>query len=363
MLTCKEIETRMYPNRDKERMGSRNIVADMLHEVARAIGFSLDLLKEDFNKNKAFQFLETDYGEIKEFIETAKSPEGKKLRCKDYKGASGYFIDQVIEFFLMLAEHNGVKQDVLKEQWIKMCVKTECETVRYCIREITDEFEEDIEKHYFVTPYMAEDAFTDDCIPGTAKLVFLQFILGNIDADISDIRGAYWFFKMKYEEKRYKDLHEAGKYLRNLSSEQFEQYKEDIHYHLEYDKALEEDDDLVQMTVKWLNVEDGLGKLQDIKKQRKKLNLILERRNLHAEKIFKRSDNQVKMPAYKQEETVSLSEQFDLAYDYVFESLREYKYYWAYRQKVPMTEDNEMMMEIEFRQRFGTALFPKEDEQ
>lgn len=363
MITCKEIETRMYPDRDKERMGSRNIVADMLHEVARAIGFNMDLLKEDFNKNKAFQFLETDYEEIKEFMEAIKSPEGKKLRCKDYKGASGYFIDQVMEFFLMLAEHNGVEQDVLREQWIKMCVQTECETVRYYIREMTDEFEEDIEKHYFVTPYTAEDALTDDYIPGTAKLVFLQFILGNIDADMSDIRGTYWFFKMTYVEKRYKDLYEAGKYLRSLSPEQLEQYKKDIYYHLEYDKVLEEDDDLAQMTDEWLKIEDGLGKLQDIKKQKKNLEMILARRNLHAENIFKCMNNQVKMPAYKQEERVSLSEQFDLAYDYVFESLREYKSYRAYRQKVPMTEDNEMMMEIKFRQRFGTALFPKEDEQ
>ena len=127
----------------------------------------------------------------------------------------------------------------------------------------------DIEKHYFVTPYTAEDALTDDYIPGTTKLVFLQFILGNIDADMSDIRGTYWFFKMKYEKKQYKDLHEAGKYLRSLSPEQFEQYKKDIYYHLEYDRTLEEDDDLAQMTDKWLKIEDGLGKLQDIKKQKK----------------------------------------------------------------------------------------------
>lgn len=48
MITCNEIETRMYPDRDKERMGSINIVADMLHEVARAIGFNMDLLKEHY---------------------------------------------------------------------------------------------------------------------------------------------------------------------------------------------------------------------------------------------------------------------------------------------------------------------------
>lgn len=359
MITCKEIETRMYPNRDKERMGSRNMVADMLYEVANAIGFNMDLLKEDFNKNKSFQFLETDYEEIKEFIEAAKSIEGKKLRCKDYKGASGYFIDQVVGFFLMLAEHNGVKQDVLKEQWIKMCVQTECEIVRYCIREMTDEFEEDIEKHYFVTPYTAEDVFTDDCIPGPAKLVFLQFILGNIDADISDVRGTYWFYKMKYEKKRYEDMREVGKYLRSLSQEQLEQYKEDIHCYLECDKILEKNDDLTRMIDKWLRVEDGQGKLQDIKNQKKRLEEILTRRNLHMENIFKDRDNQVQMPDYKQEEKVSLSEQFELAYDYVSKSQKEYKSYWAYRQKVPMTEDNEMMMEIEFRQRFGTALFSR----
>lgn len=99
MITCKEIETRIYPNRDKERKGSRNIVADILYEVARAIGFNMDLLKEDFNKNKAFQFLETDYEEIKEFIEAAKSPEGKNFDARITKAASGYFIDQVMEFF------------------------------------------------------------------------------------------------------------------------------------------------------------------------------------------------------------------------------------------------------------------------
>jgi hypothetical protein len=356
-MTCKEIETRMYPDRDKERIGGRNIVADMLYEVAVAIGFNMDLLKDGFNKDKNFKFLEDDYEAFQDFMEAAKSPEGKRLRCKDYKGATGIFIEQMGDFFLLLAAHNGVEPSQLREQWLKICVKTNCEGVRWCIREMTDELEEDIENRYFMTPYIAEDGFTDDNVPEIAKLVFLQFILGNIDEDMSDIRGTYWFFKMKYEENQYRELHEAGDYLRSLSAEQFDQFKKDIHDHLQYDKIIDADDELARMTDEWLKIEDGQGKLQDIKKQKKKFEQIVKRRNHHAEEIFKGMDNRVEMLAAEKKGGFSLSEQFDIAYERIFDAFKEYRSFQAYRDKVPMTEDNEKIMEIEFEQRFGVAMY------
>lgn len=358
MMTCKDIENRLYPGRDKERMGSRNLVADMLHEVADSIGFNIEFLKENFNKNKSFQFIESDYDKIKEFMEIAKSPEGKRLRCKDYAGATGYVIDKTSDFYLLLAEHNGVESAVLREQWLKICVHTKCEIIRCCIREMTDEFEEDIDNRFFVTPCTAEDGFTDDCIPEIAKFVFLEFISGNIDWDISVIRGTYWFFKMKYESMQFEEMKKAGDYLRSLSAEQMEQLKRDIHSRLKYEDTIEKDEDLVKMTEEWIKIEEGQGRLKDIKIQKKRLEKIMDRRNSYVKNMYPNIDKQIEMPEFDWEEEVSFTEQCIIAYNRIFQSYREYKSYQAYRKKNPRTDENEMLMEIEFRQRFKTNLFP-----
>lgn len=352
-MTAKELETKMFAL-DEKRMGSRNMVVDMLSEVATALDFDMTLLKSNMNKDKTYNFADADYDAFVHFMDAAKSKEGKRLRCKDYVGATGSFIEKMQDFFMMLAEHNGVDQEILDEQWLKMQVATDCEILRSYLREITTDFEEDIEKFYFRDNYNTNDIFCDDHIDGVRKYVFLSYMIGNVDAPIEEIRGVYWFYKMHYEQITFDELKLAGEYIRSLSPIQKKQYKEHIRESLHYECLIEKDDQLGEMINKWNTIEEGGGKLQDMKKQKGNLIKILERQDDYAKKIFAKITDE--LPAMQGKAAISLKNQYMKADKNLLNSMKEYRQYLQERKQCPMTEQNERLFEIEFRQRFGSCL-------
>lgn len=359
-ITGKEVENRLYPNRDRERMGSRNVFLDLLEEAADAVGFKMLWLKEDYSKDKPYVFDESDLDSISEMIDSLKGENGRRLRKKNYRNTPGWYIDEVIEFFMSLAIQNGVDDADLWEQWLGMLVTTDCEVIRDGIREMTDEFEYDIVNNFFVVPWNAKDGVQDDHIPPVARLVFLEFILGNIDMPLEDIRGTYWFFRCKYEEDQYQDFRACGEYLRGLTDDQMRQYQAYIWNYLQCESAVDADKELAEKIDFWLDVEDGNGRLQDIKRQKQLLKIICERRNQIAEKFFCSGDGRVNMP--KQNETVeTLSAQYDTAYQRIFTALYEYRNFHEYRLNNPVAEDDKTMLEIGFERRFGEVMVKGEN--
>lgn len=355
-MTCKEVESRLYPNRSLDRMGGKNIVSDLLYEVADSIGFKLNLLKQDFNPNKPFRFLESDYNAIEEFMRIAKTPYGKRLRCNDYKGATGPIIEQVTDFFLMLSEHNGNIQSTLFEQKLAIYLHTDFESVRFHIRQKTGAFEEDIEKNFFIIPYTSKDGATDDYISGMAQLIFLQFILRNPNLSRIHICGVYWFFKLQYEQKQAEKFHDIGKYIRSLLLEEREELRDRLVSEIKCDQAMAEDQDLQKKLDIWLNIEEGGGKLQDMRMQKKRGKEILNSINDYKEKMIKFPVSITDAPSVMNS-PYPLSKQYHEAEELLTKAQREYNTYKAFRRKVPMTSDNESILEIEFYRRFGNLLF------
>lgn len=70
-LNCKEVEAELYGYERKTGDTGKNLVADMLKEIANALGFDITLLKEDCNQNKAFCFQKEDVDIIAQIMKLA----------------------------------------------------------------------------------------------------------------------------------------------------------------------------------------------------------------------------------------------------------------------------------------------------
>lgn len=169
-MNCKEVEEKLYGYHRQLGDTGTNLVANMIHEVSEALGFNSVLLKENCNPSKPFFFQEDDIELLDEFMKLSKSKEGKRLRCRDYKGAGIACITEVTEILSELAQNAGVPLE-----WVVINeLKTEEYTNQYVLRErihsISNVFDVDLNEHFFKL---------DDEMDEIDKQIFLEFLFQN----------------------------------------------------------------------------------------------------------------------------------------------------------------------------------------
>ena len=282
-IDISEVGRKIYGSRYRGR-SNKNLYADLLQEVSSAMGFDLTLLKENRVKAGKYILFEEDLELHREIWEKAKSAEGKRLRCRDYVGAGGLLVDWFMNSLLYLAEKAGAAPELLQAAYLKMMTYTKNIVLRDCIRELTDEFEDDIEHRFFITEgdLEGQHCLDDDYISPEGETAFLQFLIANIDEAMEDIRGTYWFFKMNFEEKeKHRLFDEIGEFKKKDAAEK-EQFKEDMMARLSFDKAVNEDEELGALLREAVEIEEGKGRLQDNKRKKGLAQEIADRLDAHA---------------------------------------------------------------------------------
>ena len=335
----------------------KNLFSDLLHELAVAIGFDIRLLHEDGVKTKRFLFLESDIDDLKALEERMLSKAGKRLRCNDYEGAGGKFVYEMMNMLLTLAEHAGVEDKDLNSQYLHMMIRTDFIVIRERIRMDTDELEADIDERFFVEKGDLEgvDVLEDDHMNGTAKLTFLQFIDAHyLRFGIEDIRGIYWFYKLEMYELYHNDFMEEVDYIKSLTDEEREQFAQYALERIHFDDVVSQDDERNDMLEEFMRIAKGGGKLQDIKKQKKRLVSIFDKDEEKAKGILKtpmpKPDN---MPSKKKVDIVSDYIEKGILLD---KAARKYFSFKNYRLNHPVENKDKTILELDFEKRFGVDM-------
>ena len=222
-LTCKDVEAKIYGYDRQTGDTGKNLVADMLKEMANALGFNITLLKEDCNPNKAFRFQEEDVEIIRGIMTLSKSKAGKRLRCRDYKGAGISCVIEATNAFKLLALHAGISKTQMNLELRKMQEFTNQFVLRELIHSKTNAYDIDLAEYFFAPNSYCQD---DDNMDEVDKQVFLEFLLQNITEKPSDIRGIYWFFKQEKERVEHILFMEEVEKIKNLSPEGLNELKE-----------------------------------------------------------------------------------------------------------------------------------------
>ena len=132
----------------------KNLLADMLNELADVLGFNMLLLREDYSDAKGYMIDEEDIALLAEMVDRAKSSEGKRIRCKDFSQEYADTVDFFITSFLKLAKHNSVSDNTLFEAEYTMHTHTDYVVLKRNIKMNTDKFDEDLEERFFANVVM-----------------------------------------------------------------------------------------------------------------------------------------------------------------------------------------------------------------
>lgn len=351
------VEKKVYEGK-KSAKSNKYLYSDLLAETSRAVGFDLTLLHEDQCKNKRFVFLEEDVEMLKTLKEFMESKKGKRLRCKDYKGAGGDFVYDIIEILYTLGLHAGVSEQEMWDLRLNMLIYTDGIVLKDTIIELSDEFQYDIENYFFIEEGDLDGlhCLDDDHFTGVGKIVFLEYILTHIEMDLSDVRGVYWFYRDYMEDRHHAAFMKEVDYVKSLTDDEREQFKNYLMEQLEYEKLVNNNEEHSNLIYEFLKVENGKGRLQDLKKQKAKLINIFEIEKDVAENIIK-----TKVPQsekyYKKTEARGLVKEYIEAICEVREAEAMFYLWKCYRKKHLVSFEEQTIREIEFKERFGTELF------
>lgn len=356
-LTCKNVEAIIYGYDRQPGDTGKNLVADMLKEMANAIGFNITLLKENCNPNKAFCFQEDDVEIIHEIMLLSKSKEGKRLRCRDYKGAGISCVNKVTNAYKLLALHAGISKRQVNLELRKMQEFTNQFVLRERIRSKTNNYDIDLTEHFFAPNGNCQD---DDNMDEVDKQVFLEFLLQYIDKEPSEIRGIYWFFKQEKEQVERISLMEEVEKIQNLSAESLNEFKDYLRRRIKLDQTLLDDDEYTRKADELINLLEGNGKLQDnrrLKKIEKELQSICDTHIQEAFEVDVESNSQSNSSTQYNCITDDEEKRYNLSQSQLKNAITKYMQLKAYRDSVPLTVENETILEILYKQRFWIPMF------
>lgn len=356
-MNCKDVEAIIYGYNRQTGDTGKNLVADMLKEMANAIGFNITLLKENCNPNKAFRFQEKDVEIIRKIIMLSKSKKGKRLRCRDYEGAGFWCVVGAINAYKLLALNAGISKTQVNLELRKMHECTNQFVLRELIRFETNDYEIDLTEHFFAPNSNCQD---DDNMDEVDKQVFLEFLLQNVDKRPSDIRGIYWFFVQEKEQVEHILLMEEVEKIKNLSSKCLDEWKDYLRRRIKLEQTLLDDDKYNIKVDELINLLEGKGKLQDnrrLKNIEKELQSI---RDTHIQEIFEvdvESNNQNNSSTQYNYTADDEEKRYNLSQSQLKNAINNYLKWKAYRRSAPLTEGNETIMEILYNRRFGIPMF------
>lgn len=192
------------------------------------------------------------------------------------------------------------------------------------------------------------------------KQVFLEFILQNITERPSDIRGIYWFFVQEKEQIERILLMEEVEKIKKLSPECFNEWKDYLRRRIKLEQTLLDDDEYNRKVDELINILEGKGKLQDnrrLKNIEKELQSI---RDTHIQEIFEvdvESNNQSNSPNQYNYTADDEEKRYNLSQIQLKNAIKKYMQFKAYRSSVPITVENETILELSYKQRFGMLMF------
>ncbi len=332
----------------------KNLLADMLNEIADAVGFNMLYLREDYSEAKGYMFDEENIPLLNEMVEKAKSSAGKRIRCKDYSVEYAETIDFFIDAFLVLAVKNGVPTEMLEKMEFQMNAKTGFSGMKHDLKILDETLYLEAERYFFAPNDLFPDV--DDELEDTDRYVFLQFLLANTDEDIKLIRGVYWCF---HELRESSNRDEYLKQIHGMTDEERHQMIERASHHVEFESRLREDEEYEDTLVEFAKIVSGQGKLQDKKKElplAKKLCKIMDK---HADGFLTTEEYAFGEPKFTKSRPVdeSIKQRFVESHSMLERAVEYYCSLRAYRKTHPLTRDDENMIEYFYRQRFGENMF------
>lgn len=329
---------------------NKNLTEDILIELADVIHANTSLLKEEFNPFKPYSFLQEDIPLIEEMITRAKTKNGKRLRCKDYESTSVALLEFYVKAFLTLYHHNGVKETVIEEEFLKILHQTEFILLIDKIKQKTHIYNQDLEEFYFMPNDKSPNE--DDELTDTDKLVFLYFVYRFAgDASVKDIRGIYWLF---VECRKSYNWDNCINSLHSMNNDEKENMVRKAFRYAKMELALAEDNDYCNTLESIYYIESGHGNLQD----KRKLKGLFE-------KLIEKMDGYSDMYLIPEDYYDNKKEKDDDC-DYsplvqsqkIFEkTIRWYFSEKSYRKNNPITNDNKKMFEDKYTERFGDEMF------
>lgn len=262
-----EFVNRKYYEKSNQKVATnKNQAADLLHEVADAMGADLSLMKEGQVSNQRYIIHESDLGHICKMLDRAKEPDGKRLRCRDYRGAGAECIDFFIEAFCHLFMVAGCTKGRCNLERIAMQIKTEFVSMIASIENTSPQFIEDIDKRFFAPN--EEYPVEEDYLKNADKFIFLHYMEQYPYIKQEELRAIYWCFRNEAEKRDMHDLMVEVRKFQKLDESGVSEFKENLLRRVRFDKALEKDSAYQDALDEWYRVESGQGKLQDNKRMK-----------------------------------------------------------------------------------------------
>lgn len=338
----------------KSPSSNKNLLADMLNEIAEAIGFNMLYLREDYSEAKGYLIDEEDIPLLNEMVEIAKSSAGKRIRCKDFSVDYAETLEYFMEAFVVLAAHNSVPVDMLKQIEFKMLAKTSFCTLKNDLRILDETLFEECEHYYFApNDYFPNE---DDELSDTDKYIFLMFLLANTDEEIKNIRGVYWCF---HELREGSNQDAFIKQMHSMTDDEKRIMVEKTFHYVEFENRLQDDEEYQDTIIEFARIASGKGKLQDKKKELPLAKKLCEIMDKTADGFLTPDEYAYGVPKRKKawSDEEDIQEQFSESHNMLEEAVKYYNSLRWFRKNTPFTEEDERMIEYFYRLRFDEHMF------
>ncbi len=342
---------RQYFEKRGYTKSNKNQAADYFVQLAASLGFSLDLLKEDWNHNKRYSFAPQDVELINDMLDRIKSREGKRLRCRDYQGAGGEFLYRLITDILHLFRSNGVPEGIVWEQEIKM----------HILSAYTALISEAIKQRHELKEYADSLLFLDsrvgemDGFSQMDQYVYWTYLIEHPEIDIDEALGIYWCWWGHHFDTRYEQNYSLHKQIRHLDEPEYEVYQQLIASANYFTELVESDAELQNALAAWRRINYGGGKLKDNKRLAELDRQIAERFEQHITAITGAST--VGTELLEIERTYPYTDLFRDSSQSLFEARKLYhERVEACKRPDPRFGDAPSSMEIAYQRRFRRPL-------
>lgn len=235
-----------------------------------------------------------------------------------------------------------------------MMERTNFVTIVNSIQVLTNRFDEDLKKHFFFpNDFHPND---DDELTPADMFTFLMFILENMDLDLKNIRGIYIVFVEKRQSKCNKSMID---FLHSMDTNQKTEYLEKAKQKVLFELKLQEDEDYSKALSEFVRIECGGGKLQERKQIIPLLKKLCEIMDRNAEGFIGTEEYTFGEPDFKKPRPANDNIISDLAesQSLLNDSIQFYNSLKVYREKQPLTPDDETMLEYFYEQRFDETMF------
>lgn len=252
---------------------------DLFREVASALDADTTLLKEGYDANRRYCFEEEHAPLILEMLEVAKSWEGKRLRCRDYFGCGVETIKYFISAFSVLYKGNGASADDQANAFLRMFAQTNFITE---IAEVDPALLDAVGDFLFAPNERYPNKA--DWLSPADQYVFIGFLRENPALDPHDVLRIYSMYCIACEHRDQETvIPPFMDALRSMVPDEREEYRASIFKHMELEKNVENDAEVIADIRAIKKIASGKSKLGNRKKIEAIIEHLIERIDHHAE--------------------------------------------------------------------------------